>query len=463
MIKIFSEKYEKIIKDAVVAAVEKLGNNVEDVDVEINVVDEEEIREINNQERGIDKVTDVLSFQNLFDVKLPIDPEDYPYDINVEDGSVFLGEIFICEKRAIEQAEEYGHSLEREISFLTCHGMLHLLGYDHEEKSEEEEMMALTEEILSSIGRTRDVQEEKEEVEYKSGFVAIMGRPNAGKSTLINTIVGEKVAIVSWKPQTTRNKILGIYNEKNCQIIFIDTPGLHKPRNTLGEYMMKSAKVATEGVDCILYVVDCEKGLDFTDKNNIESYLNSDIPVIVCVNKIDHVTKEKVFEILTELKDYDKIKAMVPISALRNRNIDPLLGEIKKLLTDNVKYYDDDQYTDKNMRFMTAEIIREKALRLLDKEVPYGIGVDVTEYSYRQSGDIIDINADIICEKSAHKPIILGKGGAMIKKIATYARQDLEEMTGAKIFITLFVKVKGDWRGSDYIMKELGYDAKDLT
>ena len=287
-----------------------------------------------------------------------------------------------------------------------------------------------------------------------------MGKPNAGKSTLINTIVGEKVAIVSWKPQTTRNKILGIYNEENCQIIFIDTPGLHKPKNNLGTYMMKTASSALEGVDCVLYVVDCEKGYDEKDKFNIVSYVNSGLKVIVAVNKVDHVTKEKVFEILTALNELTKLSAVVPISALRNRNIEPLKEEIKKLLTDTVKYYDDEQFTDRNMRFMASEIIREKALRLLDKEVPYGIGVDVRDYFVRDDG-IIEINADIICEKPAHKPIILGKGGSMIKKIATYARQDIENMTGSKVFITLFVRVKTDWRDSDLVMKDLGYDPKN--
>ncbi len=467
MINVYAEKHEKIIKKTVDAALKKFGIRPVDVDAEITLVDEEEIRELNRENRGIDKVTDVLSFQNLENVAFPFVKSDYPDDVNPEDGSIIIGEIFICEKRAEEQAAEYGHAIQREIAFLTCHGTLHLLGFDHATTEEEKEMTALTEEILGSIGITRDyeeeiTEEEKEENEtsFRSGFVAIMGRPNAGKSTLINTIVGEKVAIVSWKPQTTRNKILGVYNEKNTQIVFIDTPGLHKPRNALGEYMMKSAKSAAEGVDCVLYVVDSEKGYSDVDKENLLSFVNAGENVVVAVNKVDHVTREKVFEILTELNKLQKLKAIVPVSALRNRNIQPLIEEIEKLLTDHVKYYDDDLYTDKNMRFMAAEIIREKALRLLDKEVPYGIGVDVTEYTVRNDG-LVSINADLIIEKAAHKPIVLGKGGEMIKKIATYARQDLEKMIDSKVFITLFVKVRSDWRGSESIMKELGYDSNN--
>jgi GTP-binding protein Era/rRNA maturation RNase YbeY len=473
MIKIYSDKYKDIITTVIHNTIKEEDSNYEDIDVEVNIVSEEEIRSLNNETRNIDKVTDVLSYQNIEEMEFPLEPDDYPTDLNGEDNSIILGEIFICEKRAIEQAEEYGHSIEREIGFLTCHGMLHLLGFDHETDEEREEMDNLTEVIMnkSNLPRQNDdknidkkddiaLSKEKTNENFKSGFIAVMGKPNAGKSTLINTIVGEKVAIVSWKPQTTRNKILGVFNEPDCQIIFIDTPGLHAPKNSLGEYMMKVANSALDGVDCVLYLVDCEKGYDEKDRLNIASYINANLNVIVAVNKVDHVTKEKVFQILGELNKFQKLTAVVPISALRKRNIEPLKMELKKILTDHIKYYEDDQYTDKNMRFMASEIIREKALRLLDKEVPYGIGVDIKKYSLREDGKILDIDADIICEKEAHKPIILGKGGNMIKTIATYARQDLETMTGNKIFLTLFVRVKGDWRGSEYIMRELGYDVK---
>ncbi len=470
MIQVYAEKYEEELRNAASAACEKLGVNPDDIDVEINLSDEEEIQTLNREERGIDKVTDVLSFQNLADVRFPFDKEDYPDDVNPENGAVLLGEIFICRKRAEEQAEEYGHSIEREVSFLCCHGMLHLFGYDHDTEEKEREMQELAEEILLSVGQTREkgfeksTEEKTEEkpVAFHSGFVAVMGRPNAGKSTLINAVVGEKVSIVSWKPQTTRNKIKGIYNEKDCQIVFIDTPGLHKPKNSLGDYMMKSAASATEGIDCILYVIDGEKGYLEQDQANIVGYTNAGFKVVVAVNKVDHITKDKVMEILTQLNAMQHLTAVVPISALRERNLQPLLEEIKKLLTDTIKYYDDDSYTDKNMRFIAGEIIREKALRLLDKEVPYGIGVDIREYAYRDGKDIIDINADIICEKQAHKPIILGKDGALIKKIATYARQDIEKIAGSQVFLTVFVRVKEDWRENDSVMRDIGYDKKDI-
>lgn len=302
----------------------------------------------------------------------------------------------------------------------------------------------------------------EEKKDFRSGFVAVLGKPNAGKSTLTNTIVGEKVAIVSWRPQTTRNKILGIYNDENSQIVLIDTPGLHKPKNELGKFMMKSVSTATEGVDVVLYVVDCERGIDYIDIENIKKYLDTKIPVVVAVNKMEQVQQEAVFAILTRLNEYPEIKAVVPISALKGKNTDILLREIKKLLTDNVQYYPLDAFTDKNMRFIASEIIREKAMRLLDKEVPYGIGVDITKYEVRDDGGLISIDADIICEKAAHKPIILGKGGSMIKKIGTYARQDLEDMTDCKVFLNIFVKVEEDWRGSQSLTKLLGYDIKNV-
>lgn len=463
MIKFYEYKsldYKDIVLKAVDTVLGHFKISPKDIDIEINIVDEEQIQQLNKRFRDIDSVTDVLSFANI-EKKYPYDFKEHIDYINPEDNSIILGEIFICDKRALEQANEYNHSIEREISFLTCHGVLHLLGYDHIEEKDQEEMNKLQDKIMEEIMNKKEITtNESTTKEFKSGFIALMGKPNSGKSTLTNTLVGEKVSIVSWKPQTTRNKIYGIYNDENTQIVFIDTPGLHSPKNILGQYMMKNAKAALEGVDAVIYIIDGEKGIDDRDKRNIESYLKDNYNTIVIVNKIDHILKEKVFEILTELNDYTDLKAVIPVSALKQKNTDKLMEELKKLLTDNIKYYPDDMFTDKNMRFMVAEIIREKTLRLLDKEVPYGIGVDVTRYEYRKDGKIIDINADIICEKAAHKPIILGKGGNMIKKIATYSRQDIENMTASKVFLTVFVKVEENWRGSDYVMKELGYDIK---
>lgn len=462
MINLYNEQgYGKILERAIKGAFKRFSISEKEVEIEVELLEEQEIRELNRDERGIDKVTDVLSFPNL-EVKLPFVAGDYEDDINPENDCIILGEIYICLNRAKEQAEEYGHSLEREIGFLATHGVLHLLGFDHEEDGEREEMEKLQDEILNAVGITREgiLEIEEKEEPSRCGYAVILGRPNAGKSTLINQIIGEKVSIVSWKPQTTRNRIIGILNDDNLQIIFVDTPGIHAPKNELGKFMMHSVKVASEGVDAVIYVVDSEKGLDVSDVERIKKNVEVGNKVVVAVNKVDHVTKEKVAEILIELNKIDGLTAVVPISALRGKNVEELVKEIRALMPIGEKMYSDDQYTDRNMRFMASEIIREKALRLLDKEIPYGIAVSINKYEYRDNG-ILDIDADLIVQKQQHKPIVLGKKGEMIKRISTYARQDLEEMTGDKIFMTLWVRVKEDWRDDLSLLNNLGYNKRD--
>ena len=295
----------------------------------------------------------------------------------------------------------------------------------------------------------------------KSGFICIAGMPNAGKSTLINALVGEKVAIVSWRPQTTRNKILGVVNTEDAQIVFIDTPGIHRARNKLGEYMMQSVASGLKDVDGVLYVVDAAKGIREEDEEFL-SLRPSSLPVVVALNKEDAVTRDTLFAVLEKLNSYKDIRAVVPVSAKKAENLAPLTEEIEKFLPEGEAMYPDDMYTDRTMRFMAAEIIREKALYLLDKEVPYSIGVHINKFELREDKPIYDVDADVVCEKQSHKAIVIGKGGATLKKISTAARQDIEELTGCKVFLTLYVRVKNEWRDSDYLMRELGYDVKDL-
>lgn len=460
MINVFNEKYRAIIEDVEKRVLARFNIEEEDVEVEVDFLSPEEMQSLNKESRGVDSLTDVLSFPSL-EINLPFIRDDYPDDIDPETDAVILGEIYISEDRALEQAEEIGNTPEEEIAFLVCHGMLHLLGFDHMEESEAEEMYALQREILGRAddGKT-DTYNEGAVADYKYGNVAVVGRANAGKSTFVNSAVGEKVSIVSWKPQTTRNGIMGIYTDNAAQIVFIDTPGLHSPKNRLGRYMMKSVSSALEDADVILYVVDGEKGLREEDKRHISRYLESGLPMVVAVNKVDHIEKSRVMEILTSLSQYKEIAAVVPMSALRGRNVKAVLDELKALLPEGEKRYEDDDYTLSDMRFMAAEIIREKALRLLGEEVPYGIGVSINKYEYRETGNLIDIDADIVVEKKNHKGIVLGKGGAMIKKIATYSRIDLEEITGAKIFLTLWVRVKEEWRNDQLVLSDLGYVKK---
>lgn len=296
----------------------------------------------------------------------------------------------------------------------------------------------------------------------KSGFVSLIGKPNAGKSTLTNTIVGEKVSIVSWKPQTTRNKILGILSGEDYQLVIVDTPGMHKVKNALSRFMMKSVEAGQDGAEVIVYVMAMDKRLDEQDIKYLEKYAGKTTPFIVALNKCDEVEQSAILERINALKDIDGIDSIIPISALTGKNVDMLKDRLLQLLPEGEKFFDEDMYTDKSMRFMVAEIVREKALRNLDEEIPYGIGVTVNKYEYRDNG-VVDIDADIVCEKKSHKAMIIGKGGAMIKKISTQARMDIENIVGAKVFLTLYVRVKEDWRDSDFLLNQLGYNLKDIT
>lgn len=293
---------------------------------------------------------------------------------------------------------------------------------------------------------------------FKSGFVTIAGKPNVGKSTLLNALVGEKVAIVSWRPQTTRNKINGILNGEDYQIVFVDTPGIHEAKNTLSEYMMKSVKSALDGVDAVIYVISAEKRFDDKDKDFILSY-KKNVPVIVVINKVDAVEKRVVFELMRELGEMG-VDEIIPTSAVKGDNVDVLKKTVIDLMKEGEAYYPEDEFTDLNMRFMAGEIIREKAMRLLNDEVPYGICVNIM--SYKEEENITKINADIVVEKKAHKPIVIGKVGSMLKKIGTEARRELERFTDGKIYLELFVKVKEEWRDNSTLLSDFGYDDKEL-
>lgn len=294
-----------------------------------------------------------------------------------------------------------------------------------------------------------------------SGFIAVLGKPNVGKSTLINTLVGEKVSIVSHKPQTTRNKILGIMNGQGYQAVFIDTPGLHKAKNALSEYMMKSAESSIDGVDAVIYVLACDKEADKYDEEKIRAFAKSDKPFVLLLNKCDIVDKEVIPERIAGYKGVEGIDAIIPISAKTGKGTDTLKEVIVGLLPEGNAYFDEDAYTDKSLRFMAAEIIREKSLYNLSDEIPYGIGVSINKFAVNERG-LTEIDADIVCEKKAHKPIIIGKGGAMMKKIATASRYELEKLIDGKVFLTLWVRVKEDWRDSDFLLNQLGYNGKEL-
>lgn len=293
---------------------------------------------------------------------------------------------------------------------------------------------------------------------FKSGFIAIVGSPNVGKSTLLNGIIGTKVAITSSKPQTTRNVIQGVLTGKDFQIVFLDTPGLHTPKNKLGEYMMKTAKESVREVDAILFLIDLRIGIKDRDKENLIAFANSGIPMIVALNKSDIVSEKRIEEVEEQLRELNVVKKPFIISAKTKDGVDMLLSKLKSYLEEGPKYYPDDMYTDQPERFIAAEMIREKAMVFLRDELPYGVGVEIERVSEREDKDIIDVAAVIYCERQSHKGIIIGKKGDMLKKIGQEARIDLEMLFGTKVFLELWVRVKKDWRNSTSMLKLLGYE-----
>ncbi len=293
--------------------------------------------------------------------------------------------------------------------------------------------------------------------DYKSGFAALIGRPNVGKSTLMNHLIGQKIAITSEKPQTTRNRIQTVYTDQRGQIVFLDTPGIHKAKNKLGEYMVNVAESTLKEVDVILWLVEPSTFIGAGERHIAEILGKVKTPVILVINKIDTLKDQD--EVLTYMDAYRKVcdfAEIVPVSALRNRNTEKMTELIFKYLPYGPQYYDEDTVTDQPMRQIAAELIREKALRLLEEEIPHGIAVTIEAMKERKNG-MFDIQANIVCERESHKGIIIGKGGSMLKKIGTAARIEIENLMGAKVNLQLWVKVRKEWRDSELYMKNYGY------
>ncbi|HAV26936.1 MAG TPA: GTPase Era [Lachnospiraceae bacterium] len=297
---------------------------------------------------------------------------------------------------------------------------------------------------------------------YKSGYAVIIGRPNVGKSTLMNHLIGQKIAITSNRPQTTRNRIETVLTTEEGQIIFLDTPGMiRKADNKLGEYLIDVSDKTIGDADVILWLVEPSSYIGHGDRDIAEKLKKQKKPVILIINKIDTIDKKKAPEILEAWEKVLAFDDIIVVSALRGLNVEEVIRAILKRLPEGPQYYDEEVVTDQNMRQLAAEIIREKALRALNEEVPHGIAVQIDSYKER-SEDLTAIEASIICERDSHKGIIIGKGGSMLKKIGTAARRDIEEMTGTKVFLKLFVKVRRNWRDNEKDVRSFGYDRKSL-
>ena len=297
---------------------------------------------------------------------------------------------------------------------------------------------------------------------FKSGFAALIGRPNVGKSTLLNHLIGQKIAITSKRPQTTRNRIQTVYTSEKGQIVFLDTPGIHKAKNKLGEYMVQVAERALKEVDVILWLVEPDAQIGKGDRRIAEQLRQISVPVILVMNKMDTVEKGALAERLEAYREIGPFAEMTAVSALRSRNLETLLEMIFKYLPYGPKFYDEDTVTDQPQRQIVAEMIREKALRCLEEEIPHGIAVSIEQMKERPGGKMVDIDATIICERDSHKGIVIGKGGEMLRRIGSQARRDIENMLEQKVNLQLWVKVKKDWRDSDYMIKNFGYDKKEL-
>lgn len=298
-----------------------------------------------------------------------------------------------------------------------------------------------------------------ENASFKSGFVSLIGRPNVGKSTLMNCVIGQKIAITSNKPQTTRNRIQTVYTSKEGQIVFLDTPGIHKAKNKLGDYMVNVAQKTMSEVDVILWLVEPTNYIGAGERHIIEQLKKTNTPVILVINKIDTVKKEQLLECIDTYRKEYNFAEIVPVSALKEDNTEELIKCIMKYLPYGPAFYDEDTVTDQPTRQIVAELIREKTLRLLEDEIPHGVAVSIESMKFKKT--IVDIEATIVCERDSHKGIIIGKGGAMLKKIGTYARQDIEDMLEMQVNLKLWVKVKKDWRDSDFLLKNFGYNEKD--
>ena len=463
--------YKPLLTRVISAALDQEGVAIP-CSVDVLLTTDTGIREINAEQRQVDAVTDVLSFPYL-ELTPGTPPDGTGEDeLDPETGLCPLGDMVISVERAASQAEEYGHSVQREIAYLAVHSVLHLLGYDHlDEGPQKARMRAREEAILESLGVTRDHWNEEldkplepaaapEVPVRRCGMLTICGRPNVGKSTLINALVGEKIAIVSNKPQTTRNRICGVLTRGESQFVFLDTPGLHKARSRLGDYMVDVVKRSVADVDGVLLLVEPIPYVGGPERELIGQIKKLGGPSVLVINKIDTVEKAEllaVMEVYGKEHDFD---AILPISAKRKEGLEELLDVLADFLPEGPQLFPRDAVTDQPERQVCGEILREKLLYCLDKEIPHGTAVELTKFSERESG-IIDVGATIYCEKASHKGIIIGKGGAMLKKVSTMAREDMERFMGAQVYLETWVKVKENWRDNMNLIRSFGFHYDD--
>ncbi len=463
--------YKPLLTRVIAAALEAEGVTIP-CGVDVLLTTDEGIREINLEQRQIDKATDVLSFPML-ELTPGTPPDGTGEDeLDPETGLCPLGDMVISVERAEAQAQEFGHSIQRELAYLAVHSVLHLLGYDHlDEGTQKAQMRAREEAILEDLGVTRDQFDASlnapltppapaEVTVKRCGMITLCGRPNVGKSTLTNALVGEKVAIVSSKPQTTRNRICGVLTRGEEQFVFLDTPGLHRAANRLGEYMVDVVKKSVADVDAVMLLVEPIPNVGGPERELIEQIKKLKVPSVLVINKIDTVEKSLLLAVMEAYSKVHDFTAILPISAKRREGLEELLDLLATFLPEGHQLFPQDAVTDQPERQICAEIVREKLLYCLDKEIPHGTAVEVTKFSERDNG-ILDLHVTIYCEKNSHKGIIIGKQGAMLKKISTMAREDAERFMGTKVYLETWVKVKENWRDNWNLIRTFGFDERD--
>lgn len=471
----------------------QVTRTLKDAYATLTFVSPEEIRSVNLEQRDIDKETDCLSFPMLELTEGSFDeiPESGDFETDEEGNQVLCyGDILINPAACEAQAESYGHSFEREAMFLIGHSLLHLLGYDHIDPTDEKIMIDKQKRLMRDIGlafdeEIADIFEMDDHRDYQApedlipagspckhcGTVALLGRPNVGKSTLLNYITGMKIAIVSHKPQTTRTNIKTIYNTEDTQIIFTDTPGIHKPTSRMGEYMVDRSYKAALGADCVVLIADGR----FPEPGSVERRLmellkEGDKKVILAINKYDEAGQEKLLPLTQKYSELYSFEDIIPISAKTGRNVDLLMSVITDMLPEGPRLYDSEYMTDQTERVIAAELIREQVLHYTDQEIPHGTAVIINEFKEKNDdGEITDgddrsmtvIKADIICSRDSHKAIIIGRDGQMIKRIGTAARRSIEKLLDCKVYLDLYVKVRNDWQNNDAMLGETGL-SKDI-
>lgn len=434
-------------------------------EVDVLLTDNAGIRTLNRKMRKVDAPTDVLSFPAL-----ELTPGQLPSSADADPGSgrIALGDMAISMERVSAQAEEYGHSPRRELAYLAVHSLLHLLGYDHlDEGTEKARMRAREEAILEKWNLSREedgtsapqdaaAQTETLGQKTRTGIISIVGRPNVGKSTLLNALAGEKIAIVSHKPQTTRNRICAVVDRKDSQFVFMDTPGLHRARNKLGEYMVNVVRQSVSGVDAAALVVEPIPHIGEPERQLMERLKEENIPTVLVINKIDTVKKEELLAVIAAYSAEYSFAAVLPVSAKEGDGTAELLEVLEGYLTEGPRLFPEGALTDQPERQVCAELLREKLLLCLEQEAPHGTAVELTRFTERDTG-VIEVSAVIYCEKESHKGMIIGKRGAMLKKISTLARQDMERFMGTKVYLETWVKVKENWRNNIGLVHSFGY------